>query len=183
MISGPIRQDGPIDHIIKVRNANNGGGIIIIGMLTGTLLWADLNNIYVWTLIFVSLSLGILGFTDDLLKIKFKNSRGLNSNLNFFGQLIIASIAILFWLNFPIMNIYIIYIFLSLKILIWQMGLFFIPFGLFVIIKSSNAVNLTDGLDGLATVPVMLVALSFTLISYVVGNTIFFRISSITIYS
>ena len=77
MISGPIRQDGPIDHIIKKSGTPTMGGvIIIIGMLTSTLLWADLNNIYIWTLVFVSLSLGILGFIDDLLKIKFKNSRG-----------------------------------------------------------------------------------------------------------
>ena len=76
MISGPIRQDGPIDHIIKKSGTPTMGGvIIIIGILTSTLLWADLNNIYIWTLVFVSLSLGILGFIDDLLKIKFKNSR------------------------------------------------------------------------------------------------------------
>jgi len=108
-----------------------------------------------------------------LLKIKFKNSRGLNSKLKFSGQLIIAAIALLILIKFSdheyLYNLY----FPFFKNLIWQMGLFFIPFGLFVIIGSSNAVNLTDGLDGLATVPVMLVALSFTLISYVVGNTIF----------
>ena len=87
LITGPIRQDGPIDHIIKKSGTPTMGGvIIIIGMLTSTLLWADLSNIYVWTLIFVSLSLGLLGFTDDLLKIKFKNSTGLNAKLKFFGQ-------------------------------------------------------------------------------------------------
>ena len=96
MISGPIRQDGPIDHIIKKSGTPTMGGvIIIIGMLTSTLLWADLNNIYIWTLVFVSLSLGLLGFTDDLLKIKHKNSRGLNSKFKFLGQLII-SVATLF---------------------------------------------------------------------------------------
>ena len=174
MISGPIRQDGPIDHIIKKSGTPTMGGvIIIIGILTSTLLWADLNNIYIWTLIFVSLSLGTLGFIDDLLKIKFKNSRGLNSKLKFLGQLIISALALVILIKFSdheyLYNLY----FPFFKNLIWQMGLFFIPFGLFVIIGSSNAVNLTDGLDGLATVPVMLVALSFTLISYVVGNTIF----------
>ena len=89
MISGPIRQDGPIDHIIKKSGTPTMGGvIIIIGILTSTLLWADLNNIYIWTLIFVSLSLGLLGFVDDLLKIKLKNSQGLNSKLKLLGQLI-----------------------------------------------------------------------------------------------
>ena len=174
MISGPIRQDGPIDHIIKKSGTPTMGGvIIIIGILTSTLLWADLNNVYIWTLIFVSLGLGLLGFVDDLMKIKLKNSRGLNSKLKFFGQLVIACIALFILIKFSnheyLFNLY----FPFFKNLIWNMGLFFIPFGLFVIIGSSNAVNLTDGLDGLATVPVMLVALSFTLISYVVGNTIF----------
>ena len=173
-ITGPIRQDGPIDHIIKKSGTPTMGGlIIIIGMVSSTILWADLTNIFVWTLIFVSLSLGLLGFIDDLLKIKFENSRGLNLKLKFFGQLLIGGIALLILIKFSnheyLYNLY----FPFFKNLILDMGIFFIPFGLFVIIGSSNAVNLTDGLDGLATVPVMLVALSFTLISYVVGNTIF----------
>ena len=84
MITGPIRQDGPIDHIIKKSGTPTMGGvIIIIGIISSTLLWADLTNIYVWTLIFVSLSLGVLGLLDDILKIKFKNSSGLNQDINF----------------------------------------------------------------------------------------------------
>ncbi len=174
MITGPIRQDGPIDHIIKKSGTPTMGGvIIIIGIISGTILWADLNNIYVWTLIFVSLSLGALGLIDDMLKIKQKNSSGLKSRYKFFGQVIISVLALVILINYSdhefLFNLY----FPFFKNFIWQMGLFFIPFGLFVIIGASNAVNLTDGLDGLATVPVMLVALSFTLISYVVGNTIF----------
>ena len=173
-IMGPIRQDGPIDHIIKKSGTPTMGGIIIIiGMILSTLLWADLSNIFVWTLIFVSLSLGLLGFVDDLLKIRLENSRGLNSKLKFLGQLVIGLITLYILINFSdhqyLYNLY----FPFFKNLILQMGLFFIPFALFVIIGSSNAVNLTDGLDGLATVPVMLVAISFTLISYIVGNTIF----------
>ncbi len=173
-IAGPIRQDGPIDHIIKKSGTPTMGGlIIIIGMISGTLLWADLNNIFIWILIFVSLGLGILGFIDDLLKIKFENSRGLNLKLKFLGQLIISLIALYMLIEHSdheyLYNLY----FPFFKNLILHLGLFFIPFALFVIIGASNAVNLTDGLDGLATVPVMLVALSFTLISYVVGNTIF----------
>ena len=173
-ITGPIRQDGPIDHIIKKSGTPTMGGIIIIiGMISGTLLWSDLSNIYIWILIFVSLGLGLLGFIDDLLKIKLKNSRGLNSKMKFLGQLVISAIALLILIKYSnheyLYNLY----FPFFKNLILEMGLFFIPFALFVIIGSSNAVNLTDGLDGLATVPVMLVALSFTLISYVVGNVIF----------
>ena len=173
-ISGPIRQDGPIDHIIKKSGTPTMGGLIIIlGIFLGTSLWADLNNIYVLTVIFVSISLGLLGFIDDLLKIKLKNSRGLNSKLKLLGQILISLIAIYIlsahsehqFLN----NLY----FPFFKNLVLPMGIFFIPFALFIIVGASNAVNLTDGLDGLATVPVMLVALSYTLISYVVGNTIF----------
>ena len=87
MITGPIRQDGPIDHIIKKSGTPTMGGvIIIIGIISGTFLWSDLTNIYVWTLIFVSLSLGGLGLIDDILKIKFKNSRGLNQVINFLDR-------------------------------------------------------------------------------------------------
>jgi phospho-N-acetylmuramoyl-pentapeptide-transferase len=173
-ISGPIRRDGPIDHIVKKSGTPTMGGLIIIlGIFLGTFLWADLKNIYVLTVIFVSIGLGFLGFIDDLLKIKQKNSRGLKSKFKLLGQIIIGLIAIYIlsihsehqFLN----NLY----FPFFKNLIFPMGFFFIPFALFVIVGASNAVNLTDGLDGLATVPVMLVALSYTLISYVVGNTIF----------
>ncbi len=174
MITGPIRQEGPIDHIIKKSGTPTMGGVIIlIGIISGTLLWSDLSNIYVWTLIFVSLSLGGLGLADDILKIKHKNSSGLKSKYKFLGQLIISILAILILIKFSDHEYLFELYFPFFKNLIWEMGIFFIPFALFVIIGASNAVNLTDGLDGLATVPVMLVALSFTLISYVVGNTIF----------
>ena len=173
-ITGPIRQDGPIDHIVKKSGTPTMGGIIIIiGMLISTLLWADLENIYIWTLIFISISLGALGFTDDLLKIKYKNSTGLNSKLKFFGQFVIGLLTLLIIIYFSDHKFINLIYFPFFKNLILDLGIFFIPFGLFVIIGSSNAVNLTDGLDGLATVPIMLVALSFTFISYVVGNIIF----------
>ena len=173
-ISGPIRQDGPIDHIIKKSGTPTMGGLIIIlGIFLGTLLWADLKNVYILTVIFVSLSLGLLGFSDDLLKIKLENSRGLNSKWKFLGQLLIGSLAIFILVQYSdhqhLSNLY----FPFFKNAVLYMGIFFIPFALFVIVGSSNAVNLTDGLDGLATVPVMLVALSFTLVSYLVGNIIF----------
>jgi len=116
-ITGPIRQDGPIDHIVKKSGTPTMGGIIIIiGMLTSTLIWADLKNIYIWTLIFISISLGTLGFIDDLLKIKYRNSIGLNSKLKFIGQFIIGFITLIILIFFQIMNILIIFIFLFLKI-------------------------------------------------------------------
>ena len=173
-ISGPIRQDGPIDHIIKKSGTPTMGGLIIIlGIFLGTFLWADLSNIYIITVIFVSISLGFLGFIDDLLKIKQKNSRGLNSKLKLFGQIMISLIAIYILYEYSAHQFLNDLYFPFFKNLVLPMGIFFIPFALFVIVGASNAVNLTDGLDGLATVPVMLVALSYTLISYVVGNTIF----------
>ena len=173
-ITGPIRHDGPIDHIIKKSGTPTMGGLmILIGIISSTLMWADLKNIYIWIVLFVCTSLGLLGFVDDYLKIKFENSTGINAKMKFFWQLLISLVAILSLVHFTdhesISNLY----FPFFKNLVWHMGLFFIPFGIFVIIGSSNAVNLTDGLDGLATVPVMLVALSFSLICYLVGNTIF----------
>ena len=127
MITGPIRQDGPIDHIIKKSGTPTMGGIIIIiGIISSTVLWADLTNVFIWTLIFVSLSLGILGFIDDLLKIKLENSRGLNSKLKFLGQLVIGIITLIILIKYSnheyLYNLY----FPFFKNFIWHMGLFFI---------------------------------------------------------
>ncbi len=173
-ITGPIREDGPIDHIIKkVGTPTMGGLLILIGILFGTLLWADLSNPYIWVLLMVATSFGLLGALDDYLKIKHNNSRGISSRMKIFFQILLSLIAIFLLFKFGnndhLKNLY----FPFFKNLVFDLGLFFIPFYLFIIVGSSNAVNLTDGLDGLATVPVMLVALSFTFICYVVGNTVF----------
>ena len=124
-------------------------------------------------MLFVCAGLGLLGFLDDYLKIKFKNSSGINAKLKFSGQLSISLVAILALVYFTdhetISNLY----FPFFKNLILNLGWFFIPFSVFVIIGSSNAVNLTDGLDGLATVPVILVAACFAFISYITGNIVF----------
>jgi len=173
-ITGPIREDGPLDHIIKKAGTPTMGGLLIlIGILFGTLLWADLSNPYVWVLLMVATSFGLLGFVDDYLKIKRNNSRGLSSGMKIICQITLSLIAIFLLINFGnsehLKNLY----FPFFKHLVVNLGLFFVPFSIFIIVGSSNAVNLTDGLDGLATVPVMLVALSFTLICYVVGNTVF----------
>ena len=171
---GPIREDGPIDHIVKkVGTPTMGGILILIGILFGTLLWADLKNSYIWVLLFVVTSFGLLGAIDDYLKIKHKNSRGISSGMKILFQVTLSIIAVFLLIKYGynehLKNVY----FPFLKNLVVHLGLFFIPFAVFIIVGSSNAVNLTDGLDGLATVPVILVALSFTLICYVVGNTIF----------
>ena len=173
-ITGPIRDDGPTDHIIKkVGTPTMGGLLILVGILFGTLLWADLSNPYIWVLLMVVTSFGLLGAIDDYLKIKRNNSIGISSGKKIIFQIILSVIAVFLLLEFTnndhLENLY----FPFFKNLVLHLGLFFIPFGIFIIVGSSNAVNLTDGLDGLATVPVMLVALSFTLICYVVGNTVF----------
>ncbi len=173
-ITEPIRDDGPIDHIFKkVGTPTMGGVVILIGMLLSTLLWADLSNIYIWFLIFVASSFGILGAIDDFLKIKNHNSSGLSPKLKLVAQILLAFIAVLFLHklgdHLHLKNLY----FPFFKNLIFNMGIFFIPFYIFIIIASSNAVNLTDGLDGLATVPVIMVAASFAFICYVAGNTVF----------
>ncbi len=173
-ILDPIREDGPSDHIIKkVDTPTMGGALILTGLFSGTLLWGDLFNPYVWFLIFIVASFGLLGAYDDYKKIKFKNSSGVSFKFKIIAQILIAAIGILL-LNYfsdhsELKNLH----FPFFKNLIINLGWFFIPFSVFIIVGSSNAVNLTDGLDGLATVPVILVASCFAFISYVTGNIFF----------
>jgi len=173
-ILNPIRNDGPTDHIIKkIGTPTMGGVIILFGLLTSVILWGDLKNIYLIFCIYIALTFGALGAYDDYIKIKFNNSSGISSKLKLLIQIILSVIgigALTYFSDYSeISNLY----FPFFKNLIINLGWFFIPFGVFVIVGSSNAVNLTDGLDGLATVPVMLVAACFAFISYVTGNIVF----------
>ena len=173
-ILNPIRNDGPSDHIIKkIGTPTMGGVIILFGLLTSVILWGDLKNIYLIFCIYIALTFGVLGAYDDYIKIKFNNSSGISSKLKLLIQIILSIIGISALTYFSdyseISSLY----FPFFKNLIINLGWFFIPFGVFVIVGSSNAVNLTDGLDGLATVPVMLVAACFAFISYVTGNIVF----------
>tara|TARA_B100000963_G_scaffold318938_1_gene300399 strand:- start:14094 stop:15179 length:1086 start_codon:yes stop_codon:yes gene_type:complete len=173
-ITNPIRADGPKEHLIKkIGTPTMGGLLILIGLFTGVFLWSDLNNPYNWLLFFITFSFGTLGAFDDYKKIKNKNSSGISSKLKFLIQIILSlfSLIILYYYVDSDLtnNLY----FPFFKNLVINLGWFFIPFYLFVIVGSSNAVNLTDGLDGLATVPVILVAGCFAFISYVSGNIIF----------
>ena len=173
-ILDPIREDGPSDHIIKkIGTPTMGGVLVLIGLFSGIFLWGDLTNLYIWFLIFIVASLGLLGAYDDYKKIKYKNSSGVSFKFKIISQLLIAIIGILLLSYFSdhteLKNLY----FPFFKNLIINLGWFFIPFSAFIIVGSSNAVNLTDGLDGLATVPVILVAACFALISYVTGNIVF----------
>ena len=173
-ITNPIRFDGPENHLIKkIGTPTMGGVLILIGLFVGVFLWADLYNPYNWLLIFITFSFGILGAFDDYKKIKNNNSKGIPSKFKLITQIILGLISLFILFNFIesdlITNLYIPFF----KNLVINLGWFFIPFYLFVIVGSSNAVNLTDGLDGLATVPVILVAGCFAFISYVSGNIIF----------
>ena len=170
----PIRNDGPITHIIKKSGTPTFGGVLIIfGVFFSSLLWADTKNIFVLISLFSLLSFSLIGFFDDYIKIKFRNSKGISASIKIFFQLVFSlmifyliSISIdfekRFLLNLPFY-----------KNLIFDIGYFYFPFALIVIVGSSNAVNLTDGLDGLATVPVILVTLTFVFITYLAGNVIF----------
>ena len=150
-----------------------GGVLILIGLFSGVILWADLYNPYNWLLIFITLSFGILGAFDDYKKIKNNNSKGISTKIKLIIQILLGLISLFIFYNFIESDLKTNLYFPFFKNLVINLGWFFIPFYLFVIVGSSNAVNLTDGLDGLATVPVILVAGCFAFISYVSGNIIF----------
>ena len=180
-ILNPIRDDGPSDHIIKkIGTPTMGGVIILIGVLLSVLMWGDLKNIYIIFCLYIVLSFGLLGAFDDFKKIKNGNSSGISSRFKLIAQVILAVIGMFFLTWFieyeELRNLY----FPFFKNLMINLGWFFIPFSVFVIVGSSNAVNLTDGLDGLATVPVILVAGCFAFISYVTGNIVFSEYLQIT---
>jgi len=169
----PIREDGPETHFKKRGTPTMGGLMILVSVMVSTLLWVDLNNVYTWVVLTVTAGFGLVGFVDDYQKLTKRNVRGVPGRVRLVAQVLIAlvatlvivetaggehahSIAIPFFKDFWI-----------------PLGGLFIAFAVFVVVGASNAVNLTDGLDGLATVPVMIVALCFGLISYLVGNFVF----------
>ncbi len=173
-IFNPIREDGPSEHIVKkIGTPTMGGVIILLGLIISVLIWADLTNIYILFCLYIVTSLGILGAYDDFKKIRNSNSLGISSKLKILVQIFLATLGLIVLLYLveyeEFQNLY----FPFFKNLIINLGWFFIPFSVFVIVGSSNAVNLTDGLDGLATVPVILVAGCFAFISYVTGNIVF----------
>ena len=173
-IFNPIREDGPSNHIIKkIGTPTMGGVIILFGLIISVLLWADLSNIYILFCLYIVTSFGFLGAYDDYQKIRKNSSSGISSKLKIIIQIFLAVMGLII-LTYLVeyeefKNLY----FPFFKNLMINLGWFFIPFSIFVIVGSSNAVNLTDGLDGLATVPVILVAACFAFISYVTGNIVF----------
>lgn len=170
----PIRADGPESHVLTKRGTPTMGGVLILFSLTvSTLLWADLSNPYVWTVLMVTAGFGLIGFADDYLKLTKRNSKGLSSRLKLIGQLTISGLAAAFIVSTtpdPLATGLAVPFFKDLLI---NLGIFFIPFAMIVMTGASNAVNLTDGLDGLAIVPVMIAAAVFALIAYLAGNSVF----------
>lgn len=169
----PIREDGPESHFKKRGTPTMGGLMILISVTFSTILWADVANKYVWFALIVMIGFGVIGFIDDYKKLTRKNVHGLPGRIKLLWQIILAgvvAIGIVFSLPDRLFDTLAIPF---LKTALLDLGVFFIPFAILVIIGSSNAVNLTDGLDGLAIVPVAIAAACFGLISYVVGNAIY----------
>jgi len=180
-IGQPIRSDGPVNHIIEKAGTPTMGGILILASMTSSLfLWADLANKFIWICFFTSLFFGLIGFTDDYIKIKFNHNKGIKATIRIYLQIIFSLIIIYLIQSSLANNIAGILNFPFLKNLLIDFGIFYYVIGVFIIVGSANAVNLTDGLDGLAIVPVMIVAMAFAFIAYVTGNAIFSEYLQIT---
>jgi phospho-N-acetylmuramoyl-pentapeptide-transferase len=170
----PIREDGPASHLLtKKGTPTMGGALILISLVLSTLLWGQLGNVYVWAVLGVTLGFGLLGGIDDYLKLTKQNSKGLSGKLKLLGQIVISGLALWAILAVSPQSLSCKLALPFFKSVLLDLGWFFIPFALCVIVGSSNAVNLTDGLDGLAIGSIMIVAGCFALISYLVGNSVF----------
>ena len=170
----PIREDGPEGHLItKVGTPTMGGVMILLALVLSTLLWADLFNGFIWVTLGVTLGYGLIGFVDDYIKVTQQNSKGLSGKVKLILQLLIAIIATIYIVSLIDGSLATSLAIPFFKSVLIDLGWFFIVFSSLVMVGSSNAVNLTDGLDGLAIVPVMIVAGVFVLIAYLVGNFIF----------
>jgi phospho-N-acetylmuramoyl-pentapeptide-transferase len=170
----PIREDGPASHLLtKQGTPTMGGSLILLALSISTLLWSNLTDPYVWIVLLLTLGFGCIGATDDYLKLTKRNTKGLSGRKKLFLQIIISAIA-----TYGVTVIGDPQLAMSTSIpffknVLINLGWFYIPFSIFVVVGASNAVNLTDGLDGLAIGPVMIVSACFVLISYLVGNHVF----------
>jgi phospho-N-acetylmuramoyl-pentapeptide-transferase len=175
----PIRTDGIERHVVEKAGTPTMGGVMILaGLLVGTLLWADLRNVYVWAVVLVTASYGVLGFLDDYAKVAKQSTAGISGKLRMALEIAIAVAAVALLIVFgtsppesPDLSTSV--AFPIFKQLLLNLGWFYLAFGAFIICGAANAVNFTDGLDGLAIVPVMIAAAAFGLIAYLVGNFVF----------
>ena len=170
----PIRPDGPNGHLLRKKGTPTMGGFLILFALTiSTLLWADLANPYVWIVLLVTVGFGVIGFFDDYSKLTKNSHRGLSGRAKLSMEIVLAAAACCAVLYVTPPGLAGALAVPFLKNVLFELGWFYIPFGVFVIIGASNAVNLTDGLDGLAIVPSMIAAGCFAFVTYLVGNLIF----------
>ena len=166
----PIREDGPATHFVKAGTPTMGGLLILSALMVSTLLWARWDNPYVWIVLLVTLAFGLIGFADDYAKVTKQNTKGVSGRVRFIAGLLIAALASYAAARFHpegLTNQLALPFFKDVLINLW---ILFVPFGMVVIVGAANAVNLTDGLDGLAIMPVMIAAGTFGVIAYVVGN-------------
>ncbi|HEX4159434.1 MAG TPA: phospho-N-acetylmuramoyl-pentapeptide-transferase [Rhizomicrobium sp.] len=170
----PIRPDGPQRHVLEKQGTPTMGGLLIlISSVGATLLWADLTQLYVWTVLFVTVGFGLLGFADDYLKVVKHSPAGVSAGMKLAVQFVIAAVASYIVMASEDRALAGTVAVPFLKAVLIPLGWSFIAFGALVIVGASNAVNLTDGLDGLAIVPVIIAAMAFALIAYLVGNVKF----------
>jgi len=170
----PIREDGPAGHLLtKQGTPTMGGMLMLIGLTVATLLWADLANPYVWVCLGVTIGCGAIGFVDDYLKVTRQSHKEFSGKVRLLLECIVGVCASYFVMRISAGQGGGMLTVPFVKSLVFDLGWFFIPFGAFIIVGAANAVNLTDGLDGLAIGPVIIAAGTFTLITYLVGNAVF----------
>jgi phospho-N-acetylmuramoyl-pentapeptide-transferase len=165
----PIREDGPQTHLAKRGTPTMGGLLILIAMISSVLLWMDLTNPYVWACLLVTAGFGLIGFLDDYDKVKKAHHAGLSGKVRLALEFLIAGVATWLMIRTGGTQLHLPFV----KETVADLGWFYIVFGAFVIVAFGNAVNLTDGLDGLATMPVIIASLAFLIITYLVGNVKF----------
>jgi phospho-N-acetylmuramoyl-pentapeptide-transferase len=165
----PIRADGPQSHLAKRGTPTMGGLMILTSLTLALLLWMDLTNPYIWACIFVTLGFGMIGFLDDYDKVRKASTAGVSGKVRLLGEFAIAGVAA--WV-ITLQNGTMLYVPFFSQFSV-DLGYFYIVFAAFTIVAFGNAVNLTDGLDGLATMPVIIASMAFMLIAYVVGNKVF----------
>ncbi len=170
----PIRPDGPQSHLVSKKGTPTMGGLMILsGLIVSTVLWANPANPYVWVVLGVTLGFGSIGFYDDYLKVTKQTHAGFSGRTRLLLELLVAGLACyaIAAIGRPPMATSVAFPFF--KDLVLDLGWFFVAFGAFIVVGAGNAVNLTDGLDGLAIVPVMIAAGSFGAISWAIGNAVF----------
>ena len=171
-IGQQVRKIGPESHLSKQGTPTMGGSMILVIIVLATLLWADLSNHYIWLSLFVIVGFGLIGWLDDFKKIHRKNSDGLAARYKYSLQSLIGLAAVLYLYYFGHSSIQEQLVVPMITDFNWHLGWLTIPLGYFVIVGASNAVNLTDGLDGLAIMPTVLVASALGVFAYVAGNTV-----------